>query len=74
MIVRRENNVYFKSTVGSVRVRGEMSLRTGMWDGVRNGIIMLNTIYGGKKLTEERVMFSRQFDKRSRFFYAADSC
>ena len=32
-----------------------------MWNGVRNGIIMRNTIYAGNKLTEERVMFSRQF-------------
>ena len=51
-----------------------MSLRNGMWNGVRNGIIMRNTIYVGNKLTEERVMFSRQFYKSSSFFDAADSC
>ena len=58
-----------------VRVKGGKSLRTGMWNGVRNGIIMRNTIYVGNKLqTEERVMFSRQFNKSSSFFDAADSC
>ena len=41
----------------SVRVKGGKSLRNGMWNGVRNGIIMRNTIYVGNKLTEERVMF-----------------
>ena len=45
-----------------------------MWNGVGNGIIMRNTIYVGNKLTEERVMFSRQFYKSSNFFDAADSC
>ena len=34
---------------------------------------MQNTIYTGNKLTEERVMFSRQFYKSSSFFGAADS-
>ena len=59
---------------GAVRVKDGMSLRNGMWNGVRNGIIMRNTIYVGNKLTEERVMFSRQFYKSSSFFDAADSC
>ena len=45
-----------------------------MWHGVRNGIIMRNTIYAGNKLTEERVMFSRQFYKSSSFFDPVDSC
>ena len=58
----------------AVRVKGGKSLRNGMWNGVRNGIIMRNTIYAGNKLTEERVMFSRQFYKSSSFFDAADSC
>ena len=58
----------------AVRVKGGKSLRNGMWNGVRNGIIMRNTIYVGNKLTEERVMFSRQFYKSSSFFDAADSC
>ena len=58
----------------AVRVKGGMSLRNGMWNGVRNGIIMRNTIYEGNKLTEERIMFSRQFYKSSSFFDAADSC
>ena len=58
----------------SVRVKDGMSLRNGTWHGVRNGIIMRNTIYVGNKLTEERVMFSRQFYKSSSFFDAADSC
>ena len=58
----------------TVRVKDGMSSRNGMWHGVRNGIIMRNTIYAGNKLTEERVMFSRQFYKSSSFFDAADSC
>ena len=58
----------------SVRVKGGKSLRNGMWNGVRNGIIMRNTIYVGNKLTEERVMCSCQFYKSSSFFDAADSC
>ena len=45
-----------------------MSLRNGMWHGVRNGTIMRNTIYAGNKLTEERILFSRQFYKSSSFF------
>ena len=45
-----------------------------MWNGVRNGIIVRYTIYAGNKLTEERVMFSRQFYKSNSFFDAADSC
>ena len=58
----------------AVRVKGGKSLRNGMRNGVRNGIIMRNTIYAGNKLTEERVMFSRQFYKSSSFFDAAYSC
>ena len=58
-------NIYFNLRSGvtffPVRVKGGMSLRNGMWHGVRNGIIMRNTIYAGNKLTEKRVMFSRQF-------------
>ena len=42
----------------AVRVKGGKSLRNGMWHGVRNGIIMRNTIYAGNKLTEERILFS----------------
>ena len=57
-----------------MRVKGGLSLRDDMWHGVRNGITMRNTIYVGNKLTEERVMFSRQFDKSRHFFDAADSC
>ena len=57
-----------------VRVKDGMSLRNGMWHGVRNGIIMRNTIFAGNKLTEERVMFSRQFYKSSSFFDSAESC
>ena len=57
-----------------VRVKGGKSLRNGMWHGVRNGIIMRNTIYAGNKLSEERSLFSRQFYKSSSFFDAADSC
>ena len=60
----------FKVIKKSVRVKGEKSLWNGMWNGVRNGIIMRNTIYVGNKLTEERVMFSRQFYKSSSFFDA----
>ena len=57
-----------------MRVKDGMSLRNGMWHGVRNGIIMRNTIYAGNKLTEERILFSRLFYKSSSFFDAADSC
>ena len=57
-----------------MRVKDGKSLRNGMWNGVRNGIIMRNTMYVGNKLPEERVMFSRQFYKSSSFFDAADSC
>ena len=53
-----------------MRVKGGKSLRNG----VRNGIIMRNTIYAGNKLSEERSLFSRQFYKSSSFFDAADSC
>ena len=56
----------------SVRVKGGKSLRNGMWNGVRNGIIMRNTIYVGNKLTEERILFSSQFYKSSSFFDVAD--
>ena len=52
----------------SVRVKGGKSLRNGMWNGVRNGILMRNTIYAGNKLIEERILFSRQFYKSSSFF------
>ena len=56
----------------TVRVKDGKSLRNGMWHGVRNGIIMRNTIYAGNKLTEERILFSRQFYKSSSFFDIAD--
>ena len=56
----------------AVRVKGGKSLRNGMWNGVRNGIIMRNTIYAGNKLTEGRILFSRQFYKSSSFFDVAD--
>ena len=56
----------------TVRVKDGKSLRNGMWHGVRNGIIMRNTIYAGNKLTEERFLFSRQFYKSSSFFDVAD--
>ena len=32
-------------TLPSVRVKGGMSLRNGMWHGLRNDIIMWNVIY-----------------------------
>ena len=53
----------------SVRVKGGKSMEwwNGMWNGVRNGIIMRNTIYAGNKLTEERILFARQFYKSSSF-------
>ena len=31
--------------LGTVRVKGGMSLRNGMWRGLRNDIIMWNVIY-----------------------------
>ena len=58
--------------VGPLRVKGRKSLWNGMWHGVRNSIIMRNTIYAGNKLTEERILFSRQFYKSSSFFNVAD--
>ena len=61
-----------QGTWKSVRVKGGKSLRNGMWNGVQNGIIMRNTIYAGNKLTEERILFSRQFYKSSSFFDVAD--
>ena len=33
---------------GSVRVKGGMSLRNGMWHGLRNDIIMRNLIYADR--------------------------
>ena len=62
----------FSFTLSAVRVKGGKSLWNGMWNGVRNGIIMRNTIYAGNKLTEERILFSRQFCKSSSFFDVAD--
>ena len=56
----------------AVRVKGGKSLRNGMWHGVRNGIIMRNTIYAGNKLSEERILFSRQFYKSCSIFDVAD--
>ena len=53
-------------------IRRKEYLRNGMWNGVRNGIIMRNTIYPGNKLTEERILFSRQFYKSSSFFDVTD--
>ena len=32
----------------AVRVKGGMSLRNGMWHGLRNGIIMRNLIYADR--------------------------
>ena len=58
--------------IKAVRVKGGKSLRNGMWNGVRNGIIMRNTIYAGNKLTEERILFSRHFYKSSSVFDVAD--
>ena len=55
-----------------MRVKDGKSLRNGMWNGARNGIIMRNTIYEGNKLTEKRILFSRQFYKSSSFFDVAD--
>ena len=51
----------------AMRVKVGKSLRNGMWNGVRNGIITRNTIYAGNELTEERILFSRQFYKSSSF-------
>ena len=64
--------VPLSTPVKPVRVKGGNSLRNGMWHGARNGIIMQNTIYAGNKLTEERILFSRQFYKSSSFFDVAD--
>ena len=69
---RNSSTLRHNITVQPVRVKGGKSLRNGMWNGVRNGIIMRNTIYVGNKLTEERILFSRQFYKSSSFFDVAD--
>ena len=37
---------YVELTCISVRVKGGMSLRNGMWHGLRNDIIMRNVKYG----------------------------
>ena len=62
-----------QSCLASVRVKDGMNLRNGMWHGLRNVIIVRNTIYEGNKLADVRIMFSRQFCKSSSFFDAADS-
>ena len=40
-----KNKKIFQSPKNPVRVKGGMSLRNGMWHGLRNGIIMWNVIY-----------------------------
>ena len=69
-----------ESNFRAVRVKEGMSLRNGMWQmrhDLQNGIIMLNKVYAEglkiNKLTEERVLFSRQFGKSSSFLDVADS-
>ena len=71
---RRAIVFLIKSYCFTVRVKGGKSLRNGMWNGVRKGIIIRNTIYAGNKLSEGRVMFSSQFYKSSSFFDVTDSC
>ena len=40
---------------GPVKVKGGMSLRNGMWHGLRNDIIMRNLIYGnGAKIKNSK--------------------
>ena len=57
---------------GPVRVKGGMSLRNGMWHGLRNDIIMRNLIYGKwckEKIQQESLraclprLFGRQFER-----------
>ena len=69
-----------ESNFKAVRVTEGMSLRNGMWQmwhDLQNGIIMLNTMNAEglniNKLTEERVLFSRQFGKSNSFLDVADS-
>ena len=50
-----------------VRVKGGKSLRNGMWNGVRNGIIMRNTIYAGNKLTDGASCFHTNFMRAAVF-------
>ena len=71
-IRRSQRSAKIAIATPAVRVKGGKSLRNGMWNGVRNGIIMRNTIYAGNKLTEERILFSRQFYNSSNFFDVAD--
>ena len=71
-ILKETSNFQIFILISAVRVKGGKSLRNGMWNGVWNGIIMRNTIYAGNKLTEERILFSRQFYKSSSFFDVAD--
>ena len=39
---------FFKVSKNAVRVKGGMSLRNGMWHGLRSGIIMRNLIYADR--------------------------
>ena len=41
-LIRNRTTIYERDTV---RAKGGMSLRNGMWNDVRNGIIMRNTRY-----------------------------
>ena len=36
----------YEPNLPAVRVKGEMSLRNGMWHGLRNDIIIRNVYYG----------------------------
>ena len=49
----------------TVRVKGRLSLKIGMWHDVR--------IYAGNKFTKECALFLCQFYNSSSFFDAADS-
>ena len=46
--IKKSEKYHFSKKIAlePVRVKGGMSLRNGMWHGLRNDIIMRNVIYG----------------------------
>ena len=51
LVLSRGNNTRSRTCVvmiNAVRVKGRMSLRNGMWHGLRNDIIMQNLIYAAE--------------------------
>ena len=55
---------------GPVRVKGGMSLRNGMWHGLRNDMIMRNLIYG--KWRKEKTFNRKACARLCRAFFGAN--